>query len=101
MRTDHYEVSMELTSPDLNAEEVEELLVRLVDLLAAKASGLALGPTGAIHGSALELLFTVEAVDTAELHSKLRDVALVLRDSGGIKFADTSARRGNRELALA
>lgn len=101
MRTDEYEISMELTAPGLSAEKTEDLLAHLVDLLTRDAAKLALGPVGAIHGPVLELLFIVKASDTAELYDKLREIALILGASEG-EFAATSARRGGkRELALA
>ena len=101
MRTDEYEISMELTAPRLSAPEKEDLLAHLVELLTTEAAGTALGPVGAIHGPVLELLYTVKAADTAELYDKLREVAIILRGSAG-DFAATSARRGGkRELALA
>ena len=78
MQTDLYQVSLESRAPDLSPEDVEDRLVCLVDLLVEDASGLALGPAGSIHGSVLELLFTVEAVDIAELCSKLRELMLVI-----------------------
>jgi hypothetical protein len=95
--TQPYEVSLELKTVDLGPEEIEDGLVGLVDLLLEKASSLALGPVGAIHGSELELLFTVEAKDAADLHSKLREIVLVLQ-AAGIELSATSARR---EFALA
>jgi hypothetical protein len=103
MRTDEYEVSMELTAPGLRADKKEDLLAHLVELLTVDAAEFVLGPVGAIHGPVLELLFTVKATDTAELYDKLREVALILGGSAG-EFAATSARRGKRgkrELALA
>lgn len=101
MHTDDYEVSLELLAPALSEQQIEDLLVRLVDLLTEEASELALGATGAIDGSVLELLFTVQAVDMADLYAKLRDVAVILRDSAGLDLASTTTRRGDRELAFA
>jgi hypothetical protein len=63
-----------------------------------EAAGLALGPVGAIHGSKLELIYSLEADDTADLYSKMRDVAVLLSEHGGIDLFASTARR---ELALA
>jgi hypothetical protein len=97
-----YQVTFEIhVGEGVSPEGVEDQLERLVIVLIEKAAGLALGPAGAVHGSALELLFTVEAADAAEMYSKLHDIAVILRDTSEIDFAATSARRGDRELVLA
>jgi hypothetical protein len=96
-----YNVSLEMDVEGVNPDEVENALEGFVVLLTGKAVGLALGPAGAVHGGVLELLFTVEAVDTAEMYSKLHDIAVILRDATGVDFAATSARRGDRDLVLA
>ncbi len=97
-----YQVILEMDIREgADPERVEDDLERLVDLLTEKAAGLALGPAGAIHGATLELLFTVQATDIAEMYAKLHDIAVILRDTGEVDFATTSARRGDRELAFA
>lgn len=102
MTNQEYDVKLELDAEKgMSAEEIEDDLVRLVDALTEQAAGLALGPAGAIFGSTIEIGFTVEAVDLAEMYAKLHDVAVILRDTSGVEFAATSARRGDRELALA
>lgn len=102
MAKQEYQVTLEMNAgADVSPDEVEDDLERLVTALTENAAGLALGPAGAIHGSTLELLFTVVAVDTAEMYSKLHDIAVILRDASEADFTATSARRGDRELALA
>ena len=102
MGNQEYQVTLELNAgAGVGEQEVESDLVRLVDALSDEASELALGPAGAIHGSILEVGFTVEAADTAELYSKLHDIAVILRRTVNIDFTATSARRDDRELVLA
>jgi hypothetical protein len=96
-----YQVTLEMDVGAGTPEQVEDDLERLVVALTDKAAGLALGPAGAIHGPHLELLFTVEATDSAEMYSKLHDIAVILREASDMDFATTSARRGTREFALA
>lgn len=103
MTTQEYEIKLELDpAAGVSAAEIEADLVRLVDALTNHAAGIALGPAGAIFGSRIELGFTVEAPDLAEMYTKLHDVAVILRDTSGVEFVATSAaRRDDRELALA
>jgi hypothetical protein len=104
MAKQEFQVTIEMhvgVGEGVSSDEVEDSLEKLVMLLIENASGLALGPAGAIQGSTIELLFTVEAADAAEMYSKLHDIAVILRDTSGMDFEATSARRGDRELVLA
>lgn len=101
MAQQDYQITLEMNVGDTSPDAVEDDLERLVTALIDHAHGLALGPAGAIQGSTLRLLFTVEAVDTAEMYAKLHDIAVILRSASPAEFAATSARRGDRELVLA
>ena len=102
MEKPEYRVTLEVHARDeMSPEAIEDDLERLVAALLEKASSLALGPAGAIHGSTIEVAFTVEATDTAELYAKLHDIAVILRDHANVDFSATSARRDDREFALA
>lgn len=102
MEMHDYQIKLEMHGDEgVTDAQVEDDLERLVVTLIERAPGLALGPAGAIHGTTIELGFTVQAVDTAEMYAKLHDIAVILRDASGVDFATTSARRGDRELALA
>lgn len=102
MANQEYQVTLEMHADDgVSVQEVEDDLERLVVALIEQAHALALGPAGAIHGSTLEVGFTVEAADLAGLYSKLHDIAVILSDTTKMDFTATSTRRDDRELVLA
>ena len=79
--------------------DVEEF----VEVLREKAGGLALGPVGGIDfaSNSIELEFTVAAQNMDELYGKLREIGSIVLGDEAYEFAETSARRDNRELVTA
>lgn len=75
------DASVELIAAEARTqEELEEDAFRLLDAIHTEVSHIALGSTVACNfsRSSLELLITVEAMSTAEVHRKLSDVSAVI-----------------------